>query len=326
MERKRAFGAMKSVRLWGLWVLPLLVIAWLFGTDPDGGLSTRDMLQGLAVGVIAVTLAHVGRKFVLDYIKLEELVRLAKAGNTAAAIVVLGVLIFMSSLLFVFAPRAHAQNVQTYVPAGAYIYAPILKVEQVRLWVNHPAPAMLGALVEQESCISLKHSRCWNPGARLKTDREEGAGFGQITRAYRDDRSLRFDALDAARQLDPSLREWSWSNVYKRPDLQLRAIVAMSRDCDRRLRAMVADPQDRLQLCDAAYNGGWGGMQQERRACGQRAGCDPQRWFANTELVCLKSKVRWKGYGKSACEINREHVYMVAVVRRPKYVPLLEAT
>jgi hypothetical protein len=326
MERKRASSAMKSARVWGLWVLPLLVIAWLFGTDPDGGVSTQSMLQGVVTGMLAVTLAYLARKFAAPYIKLERLVRLAEEGNMAAAIVVLGTFIFMAAALFVFSPRAHAQDVRTYVPKAAYTYAPLLKAEQERLWANHSAPAMLGALVEQESCISLKHSRCWNPGVRLKTDREEGAGFGQITRAYRADGSIRFDALDAARQLDPGLTEWSWSNVYRRPDLQLRAIVAMNRDCDRRLRPMVADPERRLQLCDAAYNGGWAGMQQERRTCGQKPGCDPQQWFRNVELVCLKSKVRWKGYGKSACEINREHVEMVAVVRRPKYIPLLEAT
>jgi hypothetical protein len=326
MSQNRKLGFLASSRLWGLWIFPVLVIAWLLGNDPDGGISTQSMLEGMVEGTIAVTLAHMARKFALNYIKLEELVRLAKEGNTAAAIVVLAVLIFMSALLFVFSSRAHAQDVRTYVPAGAYTYAPVLKAEQLRIWADHPSPSMLGSLVEQESCISLKHYRCWNPGARLKTEREEGAGLGQVTRATRADGSIRFDALAAARQLDPSLAEWSWSNVYKRPDLQLRAIVVMNRDCDRRLKRMVADPYARLQLCDAAYNGGWSGMQQERRACGQKAGCDPQRWFGHVEKVCLKSKVRWKGYGKSACEINREHVDMVAMVRRPKYVALMERT
>jgi hypothetical protein len=326
MLGKRRSIAFKSARLWGLWILPILVIAWLFGTDPDGGLSTRMMLEGVITGIIVVTCAHLARKFAAPYIKLEELVSLAKEGNTAAAIVAMGVLIFMSALLFVFSPRAHAQDVRTFVPAGAYTYAPVLKAEQLRLWQNHPAPSMLGSLVEQESCITLRHARCWNPAARLKTDREEGAGFGQVTRAYRADGAIRFDALDAARRLDPSLAEWSWSNVYQRPELQLRAIVVMNRDCFLRLSRVVSSPQAVLDFCDAAYNGGWNGMQQERRACGLKPGCDPHQWFGQVEHVCLKSKVRWKGYGKSACEINREHVQMVAVVRRPKYVSLMEST
>jgi hypothetical protein len=322
----RMKGILKNARLWGLWIAPVLVIAWLFDTDPDGGLSTQAMLQGLVAGVIAVTLAHIARKFVLNYIKLEEMVKLAKEGNVAAAIVTLGVLIFMSVLLLVFAPRAHAQDVRIYVPSGAYRYVPVLKAEQVRLWPTHPMPSALGSLIEQESCVTLRHARCWNPTAKLKTEREEGAGFGQITRAYRADGSLRFDALEAAKALDPSLSEWSWTNVYRRPDLQIRAILAVNHDCFRKISRFLPDLQPRLEMCDAAYNGGWAGMQQERRACGQKAGCDPKQWFGNVELVCLKSKARWKGYGKSACEINREHVAMVMVVRRPKYVPLLEAT
>jgi membrane-bound lytic murein transglycosylase MltF len=65
----------------------------------------------------------------------------------------------------------------------------------------------------------------------------------------------------------------------------------------RKLSRLVADQNEVLRMCDAAYNGGYGGLQQERRACGQRAGCDPQKWFAHVEQVCLKSKVKWKGYG-----------------------------
>jgi uncharacterized membrane protein len=159
----------KSLRTWGLCILPLAVLAWLFRTDPDNGASTRDMLVGVAAGFLAVTLAYLGRKFVMPYLKLDEFVKAAKESPTGAGLVALGAMIFMSALLFVFSPRAHAADVRTYIPAGAFIYAPILKAEQARLWPDHYAPEMLGALVEQESCISLTHSRCWNPASKLKT-------------------------------------------------------------------------------------------------------------------------------------------------------------
>lgn len=149
--------------------------------------------------------------------------------------------------------------------------------------------------------------------------------MGQITRAWAKGGSLRLDALADTRRLDPSLAEWSWANVYTRPDLQLRAIVATGRDCDRRLSAMVHSPQARLEMCDAAYNGGYGGMQHDRRACGQRAGCDPQRWFGNVEATCTKSSSAAPGYRRGPCAINREHVEMVAHVRRAKYAPMMMA-
>lgn len=307
----------------GLYLIPLAVIAWLVGTDPDLGASTRDMLQGVATGTIAITLAHLARKYLMPYLKMDGLYRDARQGNIASAIIFAGVLIFTGMLVLMFAPRAHAGELETYVPAGAYKYAPVLKAEQVRLWPAHPNPAMLGALVEQESCIGLRHSRCWNPTSRNSAPNEEGAGMGQITRAWNKAGQLRLDAMVDARRLDPSLVEMTWANVYTRPDLQLRAIVAVSRDCNRRLSAMVQDAQARLEMCDAAYNGGYGGMQSDRRACGLRAGCDPQKWFANVELTCTKSKVAAAGYRRGPCIINREHVEMVARVRRPKYEPLM---
>lgn len=316
----------RGARALGMYIMPALVLMWLFWTDPDQGDSTAAMLQNAMTAGLGVTFAYVARKLGFPYISLEELIRLSKGGNVAAAIAALGVFIFMAVLVVVFSQRAHAQNVQTYVPAGAYTYAPVLKAEQVRLWPNHVMPSMLAALVEQESCIGLKHSRCWNPAARLKRVDEEGAGFGQITRAYRSDGTLRFDALAEVRQLDPQLLDLSWENVYRRPDLQLRAILVMSKDCDRRLQSLVADPVARLHLCDAAYNGGYAGMQRERRACGQRAGCDPQKWFGHVELTCLKSKKPERGYNRSPCAINREHVHLVSNVRRVKYIPLMEST
>jgi len=313
----------KIWRSFGLYLVPLALVGWLFYTDVDRGITTVSMLTNFVVGVLAVTLAHLARKYVFPYIKLEEFARVAKTSAIGAGLVVLAMVIAFVGFLIVFAPRAHAEDAATYVPAGALKYCPVLRGEQIRLWDSDPAPEALCALVEQESCVTLTHSKCWNPTARLKTDREEGAGFGQITRAFDADGDLRFDALAATRALDPSLAEWSWANVYQRPDLQLRAIVVMQRDCFRRMTPLIDDPVTRLHFCDAAYNGGWTGMQQERRACGLRAGCDPHKWFGNVEAVCLKSKVRWKGYGKSACEINRGHVTMVMVVRRPKYVALV---
>lgn len=310
-------------RSFGLYLIPLAVVGWLVGTDPDLGESTRDMLQGIATGTLAITFAHIARKYLMPYVKLERLIDQVMRGNVAAGLAFVGVMILMAALLIIVAPRAHAGELATYIPSGAIKYGPALKAEQLRISPDHAAPETLAARVEVESCVTLHSANCWNPASRLKTEREEGAGMGQITRAYAADGSVRMDAMAGVRHLDPSLSDLSWSNVYTRPDLQLRAMVAMDHDCDRRLRSMVRDPLERVRMCDAAYNGGFAGMQSERRACGQRAGCDPQRWFSHVSEVCLKSKVRWKGYGRSACEINRGHVLDVTVVRAPKYRPLM---
>lgn len=303
-------------RFFGIWMLSAAILGWLYYSDPDQGMSTAAMLTSLGSALLAVAGAHFARQMLFPYIKLGILFDEARKGNTAAAIAAFaGVLAFVG-LLLVFSPRAHAQ-----VPPNAVTYLPMLQTEQMRAWPDHPAPSVLASLVEQETCISLKHSRCWAPSARLKTSREEGAGFGQITRAWGASGGLRFDTLDAVKALDPGLASLSWSNIYQRPDLQMRALVAMNRDCYLRIGKMVEDSGAKLDLCDGAYNGGWGGMQAERRACHLAGNCDPDQWFGNVELHCLKSKVKWQGYGASACDINREHVRNVMIIRRQKYKP-----
>ncbi len=304
-------------RWWGIWVLSSAMLGWLYYSDPDQGLSTDMMLTGLASAILAIACAHFALKVLFDYREADRqtLFGLAKEGNVAAALALIAQAIIFVGLLLVFAPRAHAQD----LPPNAITYLPMLKTEQMRAWPDHPAPSVLASLVEQETCISLKHSRCWSPASKLKTDREEGAGFGQITRAWAKDGSTRFDTIDVAKALDPGLASLTWSNVYSRPDLQMRAMVAMNRDCYVRAGRLIEDTGNKLCFCDAAYNGGWAGMQAERRACGLSAGCDPQQWFGNVEQHCLKSKVKWQGYGASACDINRGHVDAVINKRRPKY-------
>jgi hypothetical protein len=293
----------------------LIAAALSFYTDPDaGGLST--LLGGLAIvqGLWAVAAAHLGRKALTDYPEADQRRLFAKAGEhpVGAGLALIALAIVFVGLLLVFAPRAHADT----LPAGFNAYGSILKAEQRHYWPDHPDPATLAALVEQESCVSLKSARCWNPVARLKSDREEGAGMGQITRAYRADGSLRFDSLAALRdQYGADLAGWSWDNVYARPDLQLRAVVLMSRDSARPFTHTPA----MLAFGDAGYNGGVGGVQKERRACVLSKGCDPGQWFGHVEAHCMKSRQPLYG-GRSACDINREHVRNVLQVRRAKYV------
>lgn len=283
--------------------------------DPDNGNAT--LLGGLAIlqGVWAIAAAHWARKALTDYPEADQRRLFAKAleGSTGAGLALVALSVLFVGLLLVFSPRARAAEA---LPVGFLTYGPMLQAEQRNYWPDHPDPAALGALVEQESCPSLRSRSCWNPSARLKTSREEGAGVGQITRAYRADGSLRFDALaDLRSQYGDALAGWSWDNVYRCPDLQFRGLVLMSRDAARAFRGSPGW----LHFGDAAYNGGPTDVQRERRACKLAAGCDPGQWFGHVELHCLKSRRPIYG-NRSACDINREHVRNVFLVRRAKYV------
>lgn len=288
------------------------VLAALRLTDPDQGLSTGMLLLSIASGLIAVAFAHLARKALHDYPEADMRRLFAKAAEhpIGAGLALVALAIVLSALLGLFGRAAHAQ-----VPPAALPHLPVLLAEQ-RLHFMPPVPGYFGGLVEHESCITLTHPRCWKPTSRLKTAREEGAGLGQLTRAWAPDGSLRFDALAEMRDAHPALRELDWTTIYQRPDLQLRAMVLKVRGDYRAIP--VADGPERLAFADAAYNGGRGGVQRERRACQVAAGCDPGRWFGHVEHQCLKSRTPLYG-GRSACDINRHHVADVIRKRAPKY-------
>ena len=42
-------------------------------------------------------------------------------------------------------------DVKTYIPKQAPQYLPTLKLEQEKYWKDHPAPYVMGGLIEQES-------------------------------------------------------------------------------------------------------------------------------------------------------------------------------
>ena len=229
-------------------------------------------------------------------------------------------------LLFILLVATHLgvfpQSVKTYIPQGAFVYKSEVLEQQQRYFPQLPNHAYTFSLIEQESCIHLTHKKCWNPASRLKTSREEGAGLGQLTRAYTKDGKLRFDSLQGIRnQYKQELQELSWSNIYQRPDLQIRAMTLMLRDTYKSLYD-IKDPMHRLHFTDAAYNGGMRDLRKERIACGLKPNCDPQVWFDNVEDIKVKSESPLYGT-RSAYFINREHVENVFKLRLSKYEKML---
>lgn len=207
------------------------------------------------------------------------------------------------------------------IPKLAALYLPVLLSVQTAVWPDAPTPAFLAGQIEQETCISLTHSKCWNPKAELKTSREWGRGLGQVTTAYRADGSVRFDKQAELREQFASLRGWT-TEKWSDPGYQITAIVEMDKSIFRRVSGAASDA-DRLHFTLSAYNGGESGVRQDRLLCRNSAGCDPSRWFGHVEMTSLKSKVAFKGYGASPYQINREYVRNV-IQRRTKYEPYFD--
>lgn len=246
---------------------------------------------------------------------MKAVLRLALALCVGFAVASIGVAAFVLP--------AHAFNLRTDIPAHARPHLPVLSAQVKELLPGFAEPAYFGALIEHESgCPAIKRM-CWSPTARLKSAREEGAGLGQLTRAYRADGSLRFDALTESKRLDPrGLNELRWDTVYQRPDLQLRVVVLMTRQNWNRVGKLTTDPVFRLELTDLAYNAGLGRVLNDRRACAATTGCDVNRWAGHVERTCTASTKALYGT-RSACDISRHHVHDVVHVRTPKYRGLL---
>jgi len=221
-------------------------------------------------------------------------------------------------LVFMISSNAMAIDDKDYIPPQAFKYKEMLKTEIDNYFPNIPEYNYVPSLAEHESCIYLKHPKCWNTFSRLKSPREEGAGIFQITRAYRKDGSLRFDSLQGMKnQYKEQLKEASWSNIYEKPEIQMRIATLMLNDIYKKLYNVKSLIQ-RLKMTDAAYNGGLSDLNKERRLCSLSANCDPGIWDKNVETHCIKSKEVL--YGKrSACDINRFHVKDVFENRLPKY-------
>ncbi len=224
---------------------------------------------------------------------------------------------FMLLFLTIF-QLAYAQNVKTYIPDNAYQFLPLLRDEVARLNPNGPKVGYYASLIEQESCLHLKHKRCWMPTSKLKTAREEGAGLAMITKAYKADGSIRFDKLEEMRNnYETELRDLSWENVYERPDLQLRVVVLLTQENWKRF-FMVKNFDGRVGFTDSAYNGGPRDVEKGRLICGLKEGCDPDQWFGHVENTIPKSTKPLYGT-RSAKDINLEHVHYVTKVRFSKY-------
>lgn len=218
---------------------------------------------------------------------------------------------------FIIMNLAVAQSVHTYIPERAYRHLPTVYEEALRFTPEIPV-GYYGGLIEHEACLSLTHGRCWSPSSEFKTSREQGVGLGMITRAWDKKGGLRFDSLQEMRnRYRTHLRDLSWNTIKQRPDLQIRAIVLMSMENWNALYS-IEDPFERLAMSDAAYNGGLGGVRNDRRLCGLKKGCDPQKWFGHVELTSNKSRSNLYGQ-RSAFDINRHHVSDVLKTRKPKY-------
>lgn len=211
------------------------------------------------------------------------------------------------------------------LPPNALLYLPVLEQIINDNWKELSLRSALCAQIEQETCISLKSKGCWNPKTELKTSREYGFGFGQITVSFNADGSERFNNFNEVKKLSAHLSSWKWEDRYD-PKMQMEAFVLFDKKQYFGIKIPTKDVFQHLAFTFSAYNGGYGGVLQDRKLCQHTEGCDPTSWYASPNYklgvkdVSFKSRVKATGYSISFYDVNRGYVDNVLSIRRPKYV------
>lgn len=222
------------------------------------------------------------------------------------------------------APKTAADttvNVFTGLPKAAVQNLPLLASTVEVKWPDVQKPSTLAGQIEQETCPSLTHSKCFTSRAELKTSREWGVSFGQFTIAYDKQGRERFNAFEDVKKLDRELEAWQFSDRYNEKYGMMAFVVRMKSEFNWVKGAQDFTSHQAFAL--SGYNGGRGGVLQDRRLCAATKGCNPDVWYDNVEKTSYKSRVVPKGYGQSMYHTNRGYVDNVQNKRSKKYVPFM---
>lgn len=192
-------------------------------------------------------------------------------------------------------------------------YKEMITKETNNSWPEIPVRSSIPAQIEQETCASARSKMCWSPYAELKTEREYGFGWGQLTVTQK------FDNFKEAKKLHPSLKDWTWENRYN-ATYQLRTMILMNLFSYNKI-PWADSEADRMAFTFAAYNGGLGGVLSDRAVCRVTSNCQQGKWFGQVELTSKKARTVSNGYGKGFYFINREYVRNILCTRNSRYQP-----
>jgi hypothetical protein len=303
--------------LWDPKTVLFTLITIAFGAVAGWGLLGKPLAgAGFVFTVLGFT--YIARTMAFPQVSFGEFSAKAKETPLGAAIVLAAVILWCAAMSLLFTSSAYASplGVSSAIPAAAHRYLPVITAEAKAHWspqTGRSAPlATIAGLVDHETACP-RVATCFRPEATYKTAREEGVGFGMMTRAFTANGKLRFDALGELKALHPTaLREANWGRNKFNPELQARALVLKVSDNYATAARLTPFPEERLTFAVVMHNRGTQGVANEIAACAMTRGCDRTRWTNNVERTCTASRQIIPGTGRSACDISRAYAPDVA--------------
>jgi len=144
-----------------------------------------------------------------------------------------------------------------------------------------------------------------------KNNGEYGWGLGQLTNTNK------YNNFKDVTEKYEGLKTWKWEARFD-PAYQIRTMIYMDKSAYDSFTGKTE--LDKLKFSASAYNGGKGGVLNDKKYCAQIQGCDPFVWDNNVETHSLKSRTKLGGYSISALTINRDYVNNIET-RLVKYIP-----
>ena len=136
-------------------------------------------------------------------------------------------------------------------------YMSVLKTIIAEQWPTMPNREIPPAQVGQESS--------WKEKAQLKTSRELGRGFVQLTIAYNKDGSIRFNAYQDAVRMK-ALQKWNWQDDPFNTKFQLTYLVLTDKSNFSIVRKSMKNDEQAWKAALVCYNAGEGRWLSRRTA------------------------------------------------------------
>lgn len=243
-----------------------------FGNSLDDVATLIFNLSACFLAVIIIDLAFDKRKGwgIFPTLDVDNSIRRAQSTPVGAALVWLGFIILFVSILFIAVPRAHGAILDKAKP-----YLPQLSNAIDRCWPGLTMRQFPAGQVEKESG--------WNPRATLKTSRELGRGFSQLTIAWDKTGKERFNSFKDAMDYR-ELQGWNWRNNPFDVGYQLKALVLRDRDSFRQVRPFVVNDAEALKIAAVIFNAG-DGRYRARKVYAKLHGFKTDRWSGGLELA-----------------------------------------